>query len=168
MKVGQDLLNVPFGEMVLKLGLAIAEGQTKLDSNSIQILKAMNGQTIEIPQIKDPSKTHELSPLALGLKPTFYQFTGTAVEVKMAITMANLYDFTVKAEGKAGWGPFAVSVDASYANKYEYKAEGSSSLRTNLTPVPPPAILQKYMEALIDYQFAKEKDNLTPQDDEEK
>lgn len=40
-QVGQELLNVPFPEMVLKLALAIADGQTKLDMNSTAIAKFM-------------------------------------------------------------------------------------------------------------------------------
>ena len=34
-------------------------------------------------------------------------------------------------------------VNASYSQKFSYSAEGSSLLRTKLTPIPPPAILEE-------------------------
>ena len=40
--VGQELLNVPFPEMVQKLALAIAEGQLALDMNSIEVERLLS------------------------------------------------------------------------------------------------------------------------------
>jgi len=39
--VGQELLNVPFPEMVANLALAIAQGQRALDEGSIQTFKEL-------------------------------------------------------------------------------------------------------------------------------
>jgi hypothetical protein len=44
----------------------------------------------------------------------------------------------------------AASVNATYSNKYSYTAEGSSLLRTKLTPVPPPAILEERIRQLME------------------
>ncbi len=41
------------------------------------------------------------------------------------------------------------SVSASYSAKYQYSAEGSSLMRTKLVPVPPPAILEERIRAMI-------------------
>ena len=41
MSVGQELLNVPFADMVRSLSLAIADGQLALDMNSIQVAQAL-------------------------------------------------------------------------------------------------------------------------------
>ena len=46
-------------------------------------------------------------------------------------------------------------VDATYTSKYSYSAEGSSLLRTKLVPVPPPAILEERIRALIELDEAK-------------
>lgn len=149
--VGQELLNVPFTEMVTKLALGIAEGQTKLDRNSTEVAKFMAGTKLKLPSISDPDDPAgiELSMLALGFFPGFYQFQESIIEVKMAITMATASEAKVGASASGGWGPFSASVNASYSQKYEYKVEGSSRLYVRLVPVPPPAILQEYMEALI-------------------
>jgi hypothetical protein len=147
-QVGQELLNVPFPEMVQKLALGIANAQTKLDMNSTAVAKFMAEEKIKLPSIKDPAKTVEFPLIAMGFFPGYYQFAESIVEVKMAITMATSSEFKLGVEAKVGWGPFSASVNASYSQKYDYKVEGSSLLRVRIVPTPPPAILQEYMEAL--------------------
>ncbi len=68
----------------------------------------------------------------------------------MAITMATTSETKVGVSAQGGWGPFSASVNASYSRKYSYNVEGSSLLRVKMAPVPPPSILQEYMEALMD------------------
>jgi hypothetical protein len=148
-QIGQELLNVPFAEMVTKLALGIADAQTKLDMNSTAVAKFMAETKIELPSITDPTQMIEFPILALGFFPGFYQFQKTVVEVKMAITMATTSETKIGVTAKGGFGPFAASVNASYSNKYEYKVEGSSFLSVTMVPAPPPAILQEYMEALV-------------------
>lgn len=149
MSVGQELLNVPFPEMVQKLALGIAEGQTKLDMNSTAVAKFMSETTIKLPSIKNDNEEKEFPLIALGFFPGYYQFQEAIIEVKMAITMATSSEAKVGVTAKGGWGPFSASVNASYSRKYEYKVEGSSLLRVKMVPVPPPTILQEYMQALI-------------------
>ncbi len=149
-QVGQELLNVPFPEMVNKLALGIADAQTKLDQNSTTVAKFMADTKIPLPSIKDPTKTIEFPLLAMGFFPGYYQFQETIIEVKMAITMATTSEAQVGVSAKGGWGPFSASVNASYSRKYSYSVDGSSLLRVKMAPVPPPSILQEYMEALMD------------------
>jgi hypothetical protein len=102
--VGHDLLDVPFPEMVQKLALAIAEGQMALDMNSIDVAQTLANTMIPeetvIVAIKETVdgegnvtgtevlyNDKEMPLLVYGLNPTFYQFTETIIEVKMAITM---------------------------------------------------------------------------------
>jgi hypothetical protein len=157
--VGQELLAVPFPEMVLKLASAIAEGQYKLDVVSCQIAQLMGTTIVEIPKIDatdDKAEgdtpvftTEKVSMLGAGFQPTFYQFTDTIIEIKMAISMNRSTDASVSVSAKAGFGPFAASVNASYSSKYSYSVEGSSLLRTKITPVPPNAFLTKLLELKI-------------------
>jgi len=148
--VGQELLNVPFGDMILQMAMAIAEGQSKLDRNAVEVAKFLAEEKVELPKIEPTAEgTEEFPLIALGFYPPFYQFQESIIEVKMAITMATSTDFKLGVKAKVGWGPFAASVNASYSRKYDYKVEGSSLLRTKLVPVPPPAGLEKYIEALI-------------------
>ena len=115
MSIGRDLLDVPFAEMVRNLAIAIADGQTALDRNSLETLKALSEQQVEvlseITEIIEPEVstvpiaggddvvvtgarvrpsgigTTQMSMLQAGLFPTFYQFTEASIEVKIAITV---------------------------------------------------------------------------------
>ncbi|RKX57644.1 MAG: hypothetical protein DRP29_08100 [Thermodesulfobacteriota bacterium] len=117
LSVGQELLNVPFPEMVQKLALAIAEGQVALDLHSIEVAKALAETTLpqrSVPvfiketvdsegKIKNVEVEYNEEPMPLivyGIQPTFYQFTDTVIEVKMIITMALEREFERKFETK--------------------------------------------------------------------
>lgn len=41
--IGQELLNVPMGDMIREMALAIAESQVQLDENSIEVAEMMGG-----------------------------------------------------------------------------------------------------------------------------
>ena len=175
MSVGHDLLDVPFPEMVSQLGLAIARSQFNLDLNSIEILKVMGDKKaapVSIPNlidadgklVKDDGTTQPAeivtSMIGAGFQPTFYQFAETIIEVKMAISakLESSYerttkgDQTTKTTTSRWWGLSNTTtitttpVDARYASKYNYTAEGSSLLRTRLVPMPPNAFMQRMLD----------------------
>ena len=112
--IGRDLLDIPFAEMVRNLAVAIAEGQTALDRNSVQTLRELAETEIvvlsEVTEIIDPVertvgtddgeivvtgaevtesnvRTGTMSMIQAGFLPTFYQFTDTELSVAMSITM---------------------------------------------------------------------------------
>ena len=105
MSVGQELLNVPFGDMIKEMALAIAESQQALDMNSIEVAQAL--AEIELPAgsvilaIEQPvdedgnptgsptlvTNTDPMNLLTYGLQPRFYEFTESIIEVKMTISM---------------------------------------------------------------------------------
>jgi hypothetical protein len=102
--VGQEILNVPFPEMVQQLALAIAEGQLALDMNSIDVARALATTTLDEGSVvvameetidsdgnviaSEPVfNQQELSLLAFGLNPTFYQFSESIIDVRIEITM---------------------------------------------------------------------------------
>jgi len=162
--VGQDLLNVPFAEMVLKLASAIAEGQYKLDQVSCEIAKFMGDKEVApiyLPDLTDPEnkKVIKTSMIGAGFQPTFYQFTDTIIEVKMAISMNKTIEKSASISAKAGWGPFSASVNASYSSKYSYSVEGSSLLRTKITPLPP----NPFMERILDMRAEMQQQQLAIQ-----
>lgn len=147
--VGAELLSAPVDQIVAKLSLAIAQGQTALDASSVATAKSMATTMIELPDISDPSKMVPFPLIALGFFPKFYEFSETVIEVKMAISMAQSSEFGLSVGVKAGWGPVAAQVNASYSQKYSYNVEGSSLVRVRMAPVPPPTILQNYMDGLV-------------------
>lgn len=154
--VGQELLNVPFPQMVEKLALGIANGQHALDKNSTATAKALAKTKIKLPDVADPDNDIEVSLIAVGIYPQFYQFSKAEIEVKMAITMALSTEFTLDVSVGVDWGVFSASVNASYSQKYSYDVSGSSRMYMLLNPVPPPTILQNYMNAVTQAMLKKD------------
>lgn len=233
--IGQELLNVPMGDMIRQMAFAIAEGQYQLDENSINVAEMMGGLTTvydeegevafddsrvffgyeymtmkeanafavvddaltgtigddvlklsdilsKIPDF-DASKDTEIrvptrmSMLELGFSPVFYQFVDTIIEVKIAIKITRTRSYSRTRSDKVTdrsnshrrkrsfWGTKRNSsnrsqvstsqVDATYASKYSYTAEGASLLRTKLSPVPPPAMLEERIRGLMDNEEAR-------------
>ena len=104
MAIGQELLDVPFAEMVTSLGLAISRAQFEMDRTSLQIAQIMSGQPFDVPDA-DGEGTHEetlriqfgdqqLSMLELGFTPSFYHFVDTIIEVKVSIRIATETSFS--------------------------------------------------------------------------
>ncbi len=157
--IGKELLNVPFPEMVKTLGLGIAEAQHALDKMSVRMAQYMSGfkyndkgelvrDESSLIVLKEGQKGYSL--MALGFTPTFYQFVDTIIEMKMAISMKMEREFSVGAEVSASYMCVSASVNASYSQKFQYAAEGSSLMRTKLVTVPAPAIFESRIKALVD------------------
>jgi hypothetical protein len=132
MSIGQELLNVPFPEMVFKLANAIATGQRRLDAASIETARALaKAQVKVIPEIFEiisfgpekqmggvavtgilvdskPGDTATYTLLQAGLLPTFYQFTESIIEVKISIS----YRTSSSSEFEFG-ASFEVTAEAS-------------------------------------------------------
>ena len=174
MAIGQELLNVPMGDMIRQMAFAIADAQVQLDEASLRVAEMMGGQ--RIPRDADGNASgppidtkvlfdgQKVSMLELGFTPTFYHFVDTLIEVKIAIKIALevASSTTIKGEMKTsrltfGNGGFSYSVtttpvDATYSSKYSFTSEGSSLLRTKLQPIPPPSILEERIRKLIEPQ----------------
>jgi hypothetical protein len=172
MAIGQELLNVPMGDMIRQMAFAIADAQVQLDESSLRIAEMMSGQRIERDAagnaVGTPVATtvlfdgEQMSMMELGFTPTFYQFVDTLIEVKIAVKITSevTSSTTIKGERKTarlsfGNGGVSYSVtttpiDATYSSKYSFTSEGASLLRTKLQPVPPPAILEERIRALVE------------------
>lgn len=152
--VGQDLLDVPFPEMLTKLALAIAEAQKHLDRVSIETAKALANEkvktTTEIKQtldasgkvVKSEQSQEEMSLLEWGINPTFYQFVESSLEVKVAISMKKISEQSSSPVYAKGWGPFATPITGKYTQSFSYQVDGASLIRAVLKPVPPPVRIQ--------------------------
>jgi hypothetical protein len=244
--IGQELLNVPMGDMIRQMAFAIAEAQYKLDENSINVAEMMGGLTtvfdeqgkvsfddsrvffgyeymsveeaeayaaiddamtgslgddvIKLSEVlakiktglneSDPAKLKKMeirvptrvSMMELGFTPVFYQFVDTIIEVKIAIkiTRTSEYSRTSKTSSsdktnsfrhkKSFWGTNGSAsvnaqvntsqVDATYAAKYSYSAEGASLLRTKLSPVPPPPMMEQRIRDLMENESKRRQASL--------
>lgn len=153
--VGQELLAVPLPEMVMKLGLGVAEAQRALDENSVETASILAETTV--PLVLAVTQTIaadgsisfvnadpvDVSLLQIGLMPTFYQFSEATIEVTMDIktTSSRETNIKVSAKAKVGFGCFSasVSVDVSHNRKFGKTVHGTSRLVTKMVPVPPPS-----------------------------
>ncbi|WP_412971349.1 hypothetical protein [Glaciecola sp. MF2-115] len=173
--IGRELSDVPFGEMITSMGLAIAEAQYAMDETGLRLAQMMSGEyeTVEFDPETGESEvvTHksmvkfdgeEMSLIELGFTPTFYQFTEATIEIKISISFSESSEFERKRSTKTvsagaigfGFGGYAkaktTSVSARYANKYNYSAEGSSLMRAKIMPIPAPSILEERIRAIIE------------------
>ncbi len=180
--IGKELLDVPLPAMVKSLAAGIAEAQFDLDMMSMRLAQMMSGGEYELEDPDQPGTTRKVrslvefdgndySLLELGFTPTFYQFVDTIIEVKMSISTSTTTEQTrksaaahVTSKAKGGLGFFSArasmsvnvsAVSASYSNKYQYSAEGASLLRTKLTPVPAPAILEERIRNILEREAPK-------------
>lgn len=156
--VGQELLDVPLPEMVLKLALGIAEAQRALDENSVETSEML--ANTEVPLVLAVTQTIaadgsvsftqappvDVSLLQIGLMPTFYQFAEATIEVTMDIKTTTSRETNIKVGAKArlGFSVFSTSVktDVSHNRKFGKEVKGTSRMITRLVPVPPPSRIE--------------------------
>jgi hypothetical protein len=156
MTVGQELLDVPLPDMVAKLAMGVADAQAALDANSIETMQALSDSDNAIPIVPSITRTIsasgevsysaanpvDMTPIQVGLEPTFYQFSEATIDVTMDIktTTNTETNVGVKAEAKGGFGLWSASVstDVSHNRKFGKTVEGTSHLTTKMVPVPPP------------------------------
>ncbi len=124
MSIGQDLLNVPMGDMIREMAFAIADSQYELDLSSVHVAELMGGLVVKRDENNVPirkggkldledtrvyfgrrtlpngqTEPEKLSLLELGFTPNFYQFVDTLIEVKIAIKMTSERAYERKTKG---------------------------------------------------------------------
>ena len=120
MAIGEELLDVPFADLVRNLAFAIAEGQLALDRSAIETLQFLLANDVdiipEVTEVIEPvtrsvdigggqtipytgatirasgAPPMKLNLLQAGLQPTFYQFTEATIEVKVSISIKRTDD----------------------------------------------------------------------------
>jgi len=161
--IGHDLLNVPFPQMIQSLGTGVAEAQYALDKMSVRIAQLLAGYEVDKQgRIKENAASfvklqengERYSLLSLGFTPTFYQFSETYIELKMAISMKEESEAkaSISTRVKAPFGLFSASINASYSQKYQYSVDGSSYFRTKLVTIPAPAVFEQRLRELTNNQ----------------
>lgn len=132
--ITKTLNNAPLYHMIEKMGMAVANAQTQLDINSINLLKNMTEEKIKIAD-------REYSLIELGFIPSFYTFTEAKFDAKMEFSLASTDDISASVSVGASILIVSASINASYSRKFEQSAEGSSSISVKLVTLPPPEIL---------------------------
>src|SRR5262249_27176921 len=137
-------------ELVRNLAIAIADGQTALDRNSLETMRALvdtrvdlltemteiiqpeerlvtaGGQQIRVTGARITPSAAPMVPMSMvqaGLLPTFYQFTEASLEVRLSITMRD-DDEASSAAGSTEKG--AVGLDGGFLGLTASRAYASS------------------------------------------
>jgi hypothetical protein len=168
-QVGNELAEVPFGELLRNVAQGIADGQRALDLAAVQTLIELSKITVDlIPEIAEvitpapipvavpgqppiqvtgarvtstASTPVKMSALQAGIVPSFYQFTEATIQLKMSIQLREVQETDTDGKKRAGLLAFGSNVNFRTQNTFSYNVQGSSSVTAVLRPVPPPSRL---------------------------
>jgi hypothetical protein len=128
-----DSLAAPLGEVIESVGRGVAEAQAALDAASLQQTLALYEGSAQGDGLVERLRS-------IGYQPTFYALPETTCEVTVSLTVGG----TGGPDGSAGSqrgsrrAAYITPVDASFANRYGFRAEASAKLSFRIVPVPPP------------------------------
>lgn len=152
MAIGRDLLDLPFAEMVRNLAIAIADGQTALDRNSLDTLHELVNTEVDVmteivetisPDVHDVDgitvtgasiessglPSVRMNMFQAGLAPTFYQFTEANIEVRLSITMREEQRGTAggrtSESSQASFGFLGLGFSRAYASTVDYRTSNA-------------------------------------------
>jgi hypothetical protein len=150
---------------VEKMAFSVAEAKKRIDQASIEMLQELSKQTLEIPvvrQIAKPLKdnsgniishnfettveTLTVSPLTLGIRPTFYEFQKTEIEVSLDLEIGETQTLNSESETKL----FVNTKKVRTERKYQTNLTAFSKLRIEMVPVPPPNNLPEFIQTITE------------------
>ena len=146
-------ISAELSEFVQKMGESVAEAKRQIDRASVNALEQLAEANITVPivtkDLKDGKITYEtqnitVSPLSLGMMPTFYEFQKTDIEVSMDFEISE--DSTQNiTENDRERGLFSkigkIGINTKRVRqerKIKSDLKGYSSLKIEMVPVPPP------------------------------
>jgi len=168
-QVGNELAEVPFGDMLRSIAEGIADGQHALDLTSLRTLRELTQLKVaiipEITEVITPKPFDvpisgqapvrvtgarveataaapvEMTALQAGIEPTFYQFTEATIQLKVSIQLRETRETSADGKSSVGLRAFTSNVNFRTKNTYSYNVEASSSVTAIMRPVPSPTRL---------------------------
>jgi hypothetical protein len=165
--IGNELAEVPIGELIRSVAEGIADGQRALDAASIRALIQLANTPIDIiPEVTEvllpqtrtvtpsglgpitvtgvridssPSPPIRMNALQAGILPSFYQFTEALISVKLSVSVRQVTETDEDGTRRTGFRMFGSNVNFKTSNSYSYQADASSSVTVTMRPVPPPS-----------------------------
>jgi hypothetical protein len=149
----QESASTSFADLVRLMAEGIADAQMALDRSAAEMVAELAETTVEmVPSITEEvaadgtvtfthGKAQTVSLLALGVKPTFYQFSQATIEVSMDLKLVEQIneDGTRK---KGGLGLFAETSNIRFERKLNRDVSVHSKITATLVPVPAPLRLE--------------------------
>jgi len=140
--VNNIVREIPFAELVRKAALAVADGQTALDLNSVQTAQTLaetmlpahsvvlaivetvdeNGNIVNVETL---TNDHEISLLAYGIEPTFYEFSETQIDLRFWVR------YFIRSTRVESSSEFTKNLSTSWENSRK-KYGGGGGLSLNL------------------------------------
>lgn len=165
-EVGNEIAEIPIGDLLFSVARGIAEGQRQLDLTSVATLLELSKTFVDIvPEIAEvispqplevdisgrapilvtgarvsasASEPVRMTALQAGLTPTFYQFTEANIELKLSIQARETQEEDSNGNRSRGLMFFGSNVNFRTQNQYSYNVESACVLKATLRPVPPP------------------------------
>ena len=151
--VVQETASTSFADLVRLMAEGIADAQMALDRSAAEMVTELANTTVEmVPSITEEvaadgsvtftqGKAQIVSLLALGVKPTFYQFSQATIEISMDLKLVEQIneDGTRK---KGGLGLFAETANIRFERKLNRDVSVHSKITATLVPVPAPLRLE--------------------------
>ncbi len=141
-------ISAELADFVQRMGESVAEAKRQIDNASIEALKALAETNMTIPLVtksiedgKVVYTTEEIpvSPLSLGMMPTFYEFQKTDIEVSMDFEISEESSENAAPGGYRKIGKIGVNTKrVRQERRIKSDIKGYSSLKIEMVPVPPP------------------------------
>jgi len=116
-----EILVTPLAAMIRQMGEGVAAAQSALDAAAL-----LRQKEIE-------HKEEHKALAEIGYQVTWYQMPEVVAELKVAVH----YEETGAGSARRT-GVFLSPFNAKYKNAFTYAAEGASTLKLRIVPVPPP------------------------------
>lgn len=124
------ILVAPVDDIIQQMAQSVANAQLALDQATLAAQKAL----------QERAEYQELR--ALGYQPSWYTIPEATFELKLAFYIE---DATGEAGGEAKGGLlrriFGTTHNANYQNTQSFQAEGASTLKVRIVPVPPSQVI---------------------------
>lgn len=146
-KLAQEVLSAPLGDVISAVGRGVAEAQAALDEASLAQTLAIYSET----NVEANKLMREI-----GYQPTFYALPETTGEIQVALSLsASGFQQSTPLNTSSRHQPvlgtinpmrlkqrqtkiYAAPVNSSLANRYSFQASASAKISFKIVPVPPP------------------------------
>jgi len=114
-----EVLVTPLATILREIAKSVADAQRSLDEHMLTTQKKIQSD-----------EQNELRQI--GYQPTWYHMPEINFELKMAM----YYEESGSSKERKGF--FFSPFNAKYQNNFNYKSEGTSTIKVRIVPVPPP------------------------------
>lgn len=148
-------ISANLADFVRQMAFSIADAQAAMDRNAVEILQQLAATEIKVPVIRKvisppDDSTGDVtvdierediaaSLLALGIRPTFYQFSKTVIEVSLDLSVQTTETSDANANVKRKTRIMVNTRKVRTERRYNRDIKAFSKMTLEMVPVPEPA-----------------------------